>query len=431
MGALLSEPITAMAIDRCTTDSWSASSASMQGWRKTHEDAHVFECSCGGPEPSGVFFVLDGHGGSAAAHHSRAILQELLIPLARRGTLSRAVAHEELCKIFIDADDRLRQLLPAEDRSGTTVVGGLLTRTEDNYTIHFAHSGDSRIVACVNGEIVASEDHKPNRADERARIVAAGGFVEFGALGGGPLRVDGTLAVSRAFGDFHFKPVDKRPELCKVTAMPEVQTVTAKPGDWILIACDGIFDVFTNEEVRDFVAPRLAAASPGQPADGGEICQDLLKRCLEKQSKDNCTAALIQLLPGCEVKAYERSCSMGGLTATTGPDIRQKYVEFLEAEGFQKEAEQLRNQGSARQSVADPDLRTNSLQRARPDVERSPTEAVQRGLEGESASSSGQPMGPRNSTSGGFLTQALKALRSSSGRKKDDEEGGSRGASSS
>jgi serine/threonine protein phosphatase PrpC len=318
----------------------------MQGWRKNHEDAQVFECSCGGPEPGGVFFVLDGHGGTAAATHSRSILQEVMVPLAQRSTLSSDAAKEELHRIFLQTDQRLRALVPAEERSGTTVVGALVTRTSaSSYCIHLAHAGDSRAVVCADGRLCGTEDHKPARPDENKRISCAGGFVEAGPMGG-PMRVDGTLAVSRAFGDFHFKPGDKAPEDCKVTPMPDVQTVYASSGDWILIACDGIFDVFTNEEVRDFIAPRLAESSPEKPVDGGEICQDLIKSSLDKGSKDNCTAMLIHLLPGSSDKPYERTLDPGGFTNATSIDIRQRYLDFFVAEGFMEEAELYKEQAS-------------------------------------------------------------------------------------
>lgn len=70
---------------------------------------------------------------------------------------------------------------------------------------------------------------------EKARISAAGGFVDFG-------RVNGNLALSRAIGDFEFK---KSPELS-----PEQQIVTAYPDvtvhevtqddEFLVIACDGM-----------------------------------------------------------------------------------------------------------------------------------------------------------------------------------------------
>ena len=43
-----------------------------------------------------------------------------------------------------------------------------------------------------------SEDHKPENPDENRRIYENGGFVRY-------RRVNGNLALSRAFGDFDFK----------------------------------------------------------------------------------------------------------------------------------------------------------------------------------------------------------------------------------
>lgn len=67
-----------------------------------------------------------------------------------------------------------------------------------------ANAGDSRAVASINGNAVPlSRDHKPTLKDERERIEAAGGWVEFN-------RVNGQLALSRALGDFMFKRNDRK-----------------------------------------------------------------------------------------------------------------------------------------------------------------------------------------------------------------------------
>ena len=46
-----------------------------------------------------------------------------------------------------------------------------------------------------------SDDHKPDNAEEKARIEAAGGFVEEN-------RVNGSLNLSRSLGDFEYKSTD-------------------------------------------------------------------------------------------------------------------------------------------------------------------------------------------------------------------------------
>lgn len=73
-------------------------------------------------------------------------------------------------------------------------------------------------------------------AAEKARITAAGGFVDFG-------RVNGNLALSRAIGDFEFKKsAELAPELQIVTAFPDVTVHDMGENDeFLVIACDGMY----------------------------------------------------------------------------------------------------------------------------------------------------------------------------------------------
>lgn len=68
------------------------------------------------------------------------------------------------------------------------------------------------------------------------------------------------MALSRALGDFVFKRNDKLPpEDQIVTAVPdiEIRKITDEL-EFIVLACDGIWDVLTNSEVVSFVRSRIA-----------------------------------------------------------------------------------------------------------------------------------------------------------------------------
>lgn len=97
----------------------------------------------------------------------------------------------------------MRQMPPVvngEDKSGSTAVCTLISPTH----FYIANCGDSRAVLCRNGEAaVCTMDHKPTVAAEKKRIQDAGGSVMIH-------RVNGSLAVSRALGDFEYKSVEGR-----------------------------------------------------------------------------------------------------------------------------------------------------------------------------------------------------------------------------
>ena len=69
----------------------------------------------------------------------------------------------------------------------------------------------------------------------------------------GVARVAGQLAVSRALGDHDYKQYG-------VTAEPEVYEY-ADLGElkWVVLACDGLYDVLTNEEIDCAVQTALGS----------------------------------------------------------------------------------------------------------------------------------------------------------------------------
>lgn len=217
-----------------------------------------------------------------------------------------------------------------DSESGTTAIIILLTPND----IICANLGDSRAMLCRsssdgpnekskrNNTIISlSNDHKPCNEEEKARIEAAGGVV----LGD---KIEGRLAVSRALGDFDFKDIDSvlfaagpqkneddnsisnigdnticsneqkgeikfiHPNDQMVSCIPEVTVIQRdKTQDqYLIIACDGIWDVLSNEGCEQVIS---AVFQEGE-RDVGLVCEELLDECFAKGSLDNLTATILR-----------------------------------------------------------------------------------------------------------------------------------------
>merc|ERR1711924_171098 len=113
-----------------------------------------------------------------------------------------------------------------------------------------------------------TSDHKPEVPSEVKRIEAAGGQVDTNKHDNEKKpRVDGMLACSRALGDFMYKDdAALLPEQQKVSNKPDVFEFTCKFGDAVVLACDGVFDILTSEQVRSIVGEVLQKSDDPQAA---------------------------------------------------------------------------------------------------------------------------------------------------------------------
>lgn len=177
------------------------------------------------------------------------------------------------------------------DPSGCTATTAIFAKNQ----IYCANAGDSRTVLGVKGIAKPlSFDHKPQNEGERARICAAGGFVEAG-------RVNGNLALSRAIGDFEFKrSASLPPEEQIVTVFPDVMEHDISPDDeFLILACDGIWDCMESQEVVEFVRRGIA-----EKQDLTFICENIMEHCLAPASDlsgigcDNMTMMIVGILNG-------------------------------------------------------------------------------------------------------------------------------------
>jgi len=92
--------------------------------------------------------------------------------------------------------------------------------------------------------IPLSFDHKPNNKLETQRIYKIKHFVDEASN-----RVDGSLAVARAFGDHQYKDKMDKGDWTEqaVTACPDIHVFDRKEEDhFFVLACDGIWDCKTN-----------------------------------------------------------------------------------------------------------------------------------------------------------------------------------------
>jgi serine/threonine protein phosphatase PrpC len=153
-----------------------------------------------------------------------------------------------------------------------------------------AHVGDSVALLVRNGlPIELTPPHKPTVPAELERIRAGGGWVTGRAPHGG--RVNGVLAVSRAFGDVEYKALKEsawvKPFSADlVTAQPDVLSlVLTRDDQCAVIATDGLWDALSYDEVA-------AECVAFRAAHGGSVRglpQLLTRRAVERNVQDNVT----------------------------------------------------------------------------------------------------------------------------------------------
>ena len=246
------------------------------------------------PGQAHLFAVFDGHGGSEAAQLAeRALHRELLIGLAQeqrcvvagvdRAAAAGGVAERALVRAFgaIDA-----AILAAGITGGTTAVALLLL---GDLAI-VANAGDCRAVLCRgsavgstaargSSAIELSRDHVATDAAERARVEACGGAVVRTA--DGRLRVGGVCEVTRALGDAALKRHG-------VIATPDVTATKLDARDaFIILACDGVWDVLSSQRACAFVADTVRHVDFG--------AKRVVMEAFNYGSEDNLSAVIVYL----------------------------------------------------------------------------------------------------------------------------------------
>ncbi|KAD2392946.1 hypothetical protein E3N88_39923 [Mikania micrantha] len=242
--------------------------SSFRGKRASMEDFYdVKTCKINGQAVC-LFGIFDGHGGSRAAEYLKDNLFKNLMKHPDFLTKTRLAISETYQQTDSDFLESGKETFRDDGSTASTAV--LVGNS-----LYVANVGDSRTVLSKAGKAIPlSEDHKPNRSDERKRIENAGGVV----MWAGTWRVGGVLAMSRAFGNRMLKQF--------VVAEPEIQEQELdEEFELLVLASDGLWDVVPNE---DAVSLALLEDEPELAA------RKLIETAFSRGSADNITCIVVR-----------------------------------------------------------------------------------------------------------------------------------------
>jgi serine/threonine protein phosphatase PrpC len=250
-----------------------------------------------------MFAVFDGHANAKGtevnkiAKQLKAIIEDMnhklygkLCPAAELLAFDKIVTpteqdkkklEEAITKSFMSVNDELKKEF-GRGGSGSCATITFITPSH----IIVANVGDSRTcIAFKDGTVWVTKDHKPSNPEEQKRIKAAGGFVEYG-------RVGGRLAVARSFGDYFAKGVVPLPDVTIFERSPKDPN---KKPELIVQACDGVWESvdLMKGGVTQYVTDIQQRVNKGEKIIAG-MCTDLAKKAAKK-SNDDITVLLVDV----------------------------------------------------------------------------------------------------------------------------------------
>ncbi|GMH82856.1 hypothetical protein TrVE_jg2144 [Triparma verrucosa] len=246
--------------------------------RNTMEDVHRVVPNFLGSADKSYLAVYDGHGGRGLVDFMETRLEQNIAteirspiqppsentpPPQSPNPLSPTLSAIERAYLLTDIQSRQAGIMA----SGATAVSCLVDQGEKK--IYAANCGDARAVLCRKGSTLRlTHDHKADDPTEISRIESAGGFVLRN-------RVLGILAVARSFGDHGMKEF--------VISRPYLSETNLKDDDeFVVVACDGLWDVMSDDECTDLVKKYTAS---GKDVTGA--AQMLVEESMTRGSTDN------------------------------------------------------------------------------------------------------------------------------------------------
>lgn len=250
--------------------------------RRMMEDAHDFQLQLGGDESVSFFGVYDGHGGKTAALFCQANLSKIAAEhfkdLTGEDWTNEDKMRTVMDTIYKNCDQTLAATVPS---AGACVVTAAIKLLDGKRHLFVANAGDSRALLSQDGTAKRlTVDHKPSNCPEdvaRLATLTPPGFVDKDD------RVNGVIAVTRAMGDHHMKRAGY------MLVDPHFfTTVLSDTDDYLILACDGVWDVIEDQAAVDIIRN-------SEHADVTAKSKALLVAAKKGGSTDNLTVMTIKL----------------------------------------------------------------------------------------------------------------------------------------
>lgn len=257
------------------------------------------------------FGVFDGHGGPQCSEFLRKKLHTGILAHIRQaprpkkhgregdGTgLQSQLIGNAITYTFKRMDAEFLELARRHSwADGSTALTVMVTGNEPgDLLLTVANVGDCRAVVCDGGKAVRlSEDHKPDRNDERNRIASAGGAVinvmGIWRVGTAPESAGGSartwLSVSRSFGDVSLK----EPSAVVCSVPDTLHRPVGAEDCFVVTACDGVWDVLSDQEVVDVVVANIVGKD--DVIDTKAAATAVVRTAHQRKSGDNLTCTII------------------------------------------------------------------------------------------------------------------------------------------
>ncbi|KAL2537010.1 putative protein phosphatase 2C 10 [Forsythia ovata] len=232
------------------------------------EDFHVAKFVQFHGRELGLFAIYDGHLGDNVP----AYLQKHLFSNIIKEDDFWTDPNRSIAKAYERTDEAILSHNPDLGRGGSTAVTAILINCRHLWV---ANVGDSRAVLSRKGHAIQlSIDHEPNT--ERGSIENRGGFVS--NMPGDVARVNGQLAVSRAFGDKNLKT--------HLRSDPDVTNADIDADtDLLILASDGLWKVMSNQEAVDLIRTIK---------DPHKAAKQLVMEALNRESKDDISCIVVR-----------------------------------------------------------------------------------------------------------------------------------------